>query len=341
MSTARFALICTVLVVLIFSLSAALAGAMALAVLAGLLAFLKDHRKLYFQLSRKDLFTYAAYPFVVAIMIWSTICAIPRIGQLIPWNWQLPDPFPAAYWLHFALGSLFLLWAMKPKDPNAQPMNFTGRVFWEQANLLKQTPRMILESLKRAATAITHEHWLRGLAGVVLLVTSIPAGIVALMAGTLALYWFALLWAGMSALVVIPLWLVFKVVYRRGIHKRCPSCGADHPISGPGPMGFFRVHCKCGHRISIWRKDEGTAPSPEKPNIPGWTRRPMQPGTLPLLIIGMVVTVLMVLRTYGLWTGPIRTIPWSGDRANEEAASTASKAPQWHPTTPLAKGRNR
>lgn len=341
MSTARFALVCTIIVVLLFSLSALVAGAVALAVMGGLLAFLKDHRRLYFQLSRKSLFTYVAYPFTALIMVWSTICAIPRIGQLIPWSWQLPDPFPAAYWLYFALGSLFLLWAMKPKDPNAHSMNFTGGVFWEQASLLKQTPRMILDSLKRAATAFTQDHWLKGVAGVVLLVISIPVDIVALTAGTLALYWLALLWAGMSAMVVIPLWLVFKTLHRRGFCKHCLSCGAGHPISGPGPMGFFRVHCMCGHKINIWRKDEETALSRESPNTPRWSQRPMQPGTLPLLIMGMVVTLLMVSRAYGLWTGPIRTVPWSGDRTNEEAASTASKAPRGHRSAQVTKERNR
>lgn len=341
MSTARFALICTVLVVLIFSLSAALAGAVILAVLGGLLAFLKDHRKLYFQFSRKSLFTYAAYPFAIVIMAWTTVCAIPGIGRLIPWSWQLPDPFPASYWFHFALGSLFLLCALRPKNPNAHPMSFTGSVFWEQASLLKEAPRMILESLKRAATAITQEHWLKGIAGVVLLVLSIPVGIVALAAGTLALYWFALLWAGLSAMVVMPLWLAFKVVHRRSLHKRCPRCEAEHAIAGPGPMGLFRIQCQCGHRISLWTKGEEAVPTIEEQRALGWGQRPMQPGTMPLLVIGVVVTLLMALRTYGLWNGPVRVIPWSQDRPHEEEVSTATKAPRGPGSVTPAKGRNR
>lgn len=341
MSTARFAFICTILVVLIFSLSALIAGVVVLAVLAGLLAILKDHRRLYFLLSRKSLFTYAAYPFAIVLMVWTTVCAIPGIGRLIPWNWQLPDPFPAAYWFHFALGSLFLLWALRPENPNAHPMGFTGSVFWEQASLLKQAPSMILESLKRSATAITQEHWAKGIAGILLLVLSIPVGIVALTVGTLALYWFALLWAGTSAMVVVPLWLAFKVVHRRGFHKRCPRCEAEHPVASPGPMGLFRIQCRCGHRISLWRKDEKPVSTTEDPRALGWGQRPMQPGTMPLMVIGVVVTLLMALRAYGLWSGPVRVIPWSQDRPREEAASATSKAPQGHGSVTPAKGRDR
>jgi len=341
MTTARFALVCTIVAVLLFSLSALFAGAVALAVIGGLLAFLKDHRRLYFQLSRKSLFTYVAYPFVVVIMIWSTVCVIPGIGRLAPWSWQLPDPFPAAYWLHFGLGSLFLLWAIKPKNPNAHAMNFTGALFWEQVSLLRQMPQMILESLKRASTLITQEHWVKGLGGVVILVLSIPVGLIALAAGTFAVCWFAILWAGLSALLAIPLWLAFKVVHRKGLHKHCPSCGADHPISGPGLMGFFRILCRCGHGISLWKKEGETTPSLESPEVPGWTQRPMQRGTLPLLILGAVATLLMVLRTFGLWTGPYRTVPWSGSRANVEAAPTASKEPQAHRSVSVTKDRNR
>lgn len=341
MSTARFAFLCTFIVVLVFFLSTMVAGAIVLAVLAGLLSLLKDHRRLYFDLSRKGLFTYIAYPFAVAIMIWTTLCFIPGLGRVIPSGLALPDPFPASYGLHFALGSLFLLWALKPKNPNIHPMPFTGSVFWEQLGLLQQAPRMILESLKRAAVTITQEHWLKGIGGIVLLLLSIPVGIIALTAGTLALYWFAVIWAGMSALAMIPLWLAFKIVHRRGIHKRCQGCGVEHAISGPGPSGFFKIQCRCGHRISIWKTGEDPMPSVESPNTLGWSQRPRQRGTLPLLVIGVVVTLLMVLRTFGIWDGPIRTIPWPQSKPQEEAVAAAAKAPQARGSVSPAKGWNR
>lgn len=341
MSTARFALICTILVLLLFALSALGLGIIGLAVLAGITAILKDHKRLYFHYARKEIFGYVAYLFAVVMMVWTTISLVPRIEHLIPHGVQLPDPVPAAYWIHFALGSLFLMAALRPTNPNALPMSFTGSVVREQWILLSHAPQVIWQSLKRSIAMIAEAHWLKGLGGFALLILSVPVGIIAFTAGVLAVYWLAVLWAGMSAIVVIPLWLGFKVVHRKGLQKLCEGCGTEHFISGPGPLGFFRIRCRCGQRISIWRKDGGTKPSSESPNTLRWNQRPMQRGTLLLMIIGSVMMLLMVLRAYGLWSGPIRTVPWSREANREDAISPVGMAHQAPRPVAPAKAPNR
>lgn len=326
MSTARFALIGTALVVLIFFLSALSIAVVVLAVLAGLFAILRDHRTLYFTLQRPDSFSLAAYAFSVVMMIWTTLCSLPGIERLVHWGWHLPDPFPAGYWLHFSLGSLFLFWAMKPANPNALPMAFTGRVFWDQWSLFRQSPRVILESLKRSIAVISQDHWLKGLGGVALLVLSIPVGAIALTAGVLAVYWFAVLWAGLSALAVIPLWLVYKAVHRKGIRKVCPCCGRVHPISGPSPMGFLRVRCMCGESIGIWRSSGEATPHGGETNPLPWSLRPKQAGTIPLLILAVAATMLMVSRAFGLWDGLPRSVPWAREVRLLDAPAVTSVA---------------
>lgn len=340
MSTARLAFLCIVIVMLIFFLSALMTGVVVLAVLAGLLALLKDHRKHFFDLSQKGLFTYVAYSFAVVVMVWTTVSFIPGIERLIPSGWLLPDPFIAGYWLHFTLGSLFLAWALKPTNPDAQPMSFTGGVFWEQVSLLKQTPRMIMESLRRAAISITQDHWLKGLAGVVLLVLSIPVSVIALTAGVLAMYWFALLWAGMGALLVIPLWLAFKVIHRKGFTTVCTSCGRVHPISGPGPMGILQVQCRCGQKIGIWKRKGEVIPADAETSPLPWLKRPTQAGTIPLLILGVGATLLMASRTFGLWNGPPRKVPWAGSSHREETHLETSDSSQSVPVRPSPRGRH-
>jgi len=340
MSTPRFALICTVLVLFLFALSALGLGIIGLAVIAGITAILKDHKRLYFQHARKEVFAYVAYPFAVVMMVWTTVSLIPRIELLVPHGVRLPDPAPAAYWIHFALGSLFLMAALRPTNPNAVPMSFTGSVVREQWVLLSQAPQVIWQSLKRSIAMITEAHWLKGLGGLALLILSVPVGIIAFTAGVLAVYWFAALWAGLSAIVVIPLWLGFKVVHGKGLQKRCQGCGAEHLISGPGPLGFFRLRCKCGQGISIWKKDGETTLGTGSPSTPRWSQRPMQRGTLSLLLLGAVVTLLTVLRTCGLWSGPVRVVPWSRDSSREVVSAVDNAPPTHRPISPT-NGPNR
>lgn len=308
MSTPRFALICTGAALLLFVLSALGLGIIAFAVLAGVGAILKAHRRLYFQHLRKGAFAYTAYVFSVVMMVWTTISLVPRIDLLTPHGVRPPDPVPAAYWIHFALGSIFLLTAWRPKDPNALPLAFTGSVLREQGCILAQAPRVAWESLRASITLVTEAHWLKGLGGLILLVLSVPVSVIALAAGALAVCWFAVLWAGFSALLVIPLWILHKLLFRAGIPRTCPGCSQQHLISGPGPMGFFRIRCRCGQAMGMWSRD-GAFSSDRSQELPPWRQLPRQPGTLPLMVMGITLAVLMALRACRCWEGPILRVP--------------------------------
>lgn len=297
MSTARFALLCTLIVVLGFVVSALGVGMVVIAVFAGLLTLLREHRRLFFRGPQREAFIYASYLVALVIMIWTTVAVALRVqrmmgGTLIPWEIPLPNPLRSGYALHFTLGALFLLWAWRPANPNAVPMGFTGAVLADQGHLLREVPRVVLESLRRSLHTVLHEHWLKGIGGLVLLVLAIPVGVVAFAAGAAAVIWFAVVWGGLCFLAVIPLWVVFRVFHRKGRVTVCPGCGQVHGNLGPGPLGLVHLRCRCGQKISLWKRPEAVLIAYEVHEVRSWWDRPAQSGTLPLLVVGVVVSLL-------------------------------------------------
>lgn len=304
MSTTRFAFFCTLLLGVMFALSALGVGIVALGVLGGLAVVLRDHRKLYFRLQPLGWFSVVAYGVAVVFMAWTTVAVGLKIyhgigGTWIPWECPLPDPLAKDYGLHAALGSLFLLWALKPADPHAQPMTFTGAVVWDQWELLLQSPRVIAESLKRSFRIIVEEHWLKGLAGLALLIISIPVGLISFLTGALAVLWVAVIWNGLTLLVVLPLVAGHRLIHRKGLTKTCPGCGQAHRIPGPGPLGLLSLRCRCGQKVGLWNRQGMTDSPTDIPSPLPWLERPCQRGALPLLILGLVMVGVMGWRALG------------------------------------------
>jgi hypothetical protein len=282
------------------------------AILVGLVAILNDHRKDYFGNQPFGIFRIVAYVFAVTIMIRTTLCFTPRIERVFPTMWSLPDPFPSDYWFLFLLGLLFLLWSLKPVDPQAKPLHFTGAVLAEQLQILASAPFAIINSIKRSFTTLATAHWVTGIGGLLLLLLSVPVGVITYTSGTLAVLWFAIFWAAFSLLLLGPMRLVFYAMHRSGHLKVCSGCGREHRMTGPGPLGMFRITCLCGQKMNIWTNSGSAACQPvtEKPS---WSERPYQPGTRPLMALGTLVMVCMLLRTLGVWGGPIKKIPWAKD----------------------------
>jgi hypothetical protein len=281
-------------------------------ILVGLVAILNDHRKDYFRSQPFGIFRIGAYIFAVTIMIGTTLCFTPRIERVFPNMWSLPDPFPSDYWFLFLLGLLFLLWSMKPVDPQAKPLHFTGAVFYEQLQILASAPFTIIKSIKRSFTTLVTADWMIGIGGLLLLIISIPVGVIAYSSGTLAVLWLAIIWAAFSLLLVAPMRLIFYIMHRSGHLKACSKCGREHRVTGPGPLGIFRITCLCGQKINIWTHSGSSACQPVA-GKPSWIERPYQPGTRPLMALGTLVMVCMLLRTLGMWGGPIKKIPWARD----------------------------